>query len=60
MDVGAALVAHDQTAEAAQPGERALDHPAVAAQFLTGLDPLAGDARLMCRARQARRQAAVS
>ena len=46
MDVGAPFVAHDQTAETAQPGERALDHPAMAAQLLTGLDSLAGNARL--------------
>ena len=49
MDVGAALVADGETAEAAEPGERALDHPAVAAQSLTGLDALAGDAGGMPR-----------
>ena len=32
MDVGAALVAHRQTAEALEPGEGAFDHPALATQ----------------------------
>ena len=44
MDVGAPLVAHGQAAEAVEPGQGALDHPAVAAQPLAGVDALAGDA----------------
>ena len=37
MDVGAPLVADGQAAEAVEPGQRALDHPAVAAQPLAGV-----------------------
>ena len=44
MDVGAALVADGQAAEAVEPGERALDHPAVATERCAGVDALAGDA----------------
>lgn len=32
MDVGAALVAHPQTAVLVKPGDGALDHPALAAE----------------------------
>lgn len=41
MDVCSPLVAHLQPPEAAQPGQRALDHPAIAPQPLAGLDALA-------------------
>lgn len=45
MDVGSPLIAHLQPPEPAQPGQRALDHPAIAAQVLTGLDALARQTR---------------
>jgi hypothetical protein len=44
MDVGAPFVAHSQAPEAGQPGEGALDHPAVTAESLARVDALAGDA----------------
>ncbi|CAA9547209.1 MAG: hypothetical protein AVDCRST_MAG43-750 [uncultured Thermomicrobiales bacterium] len=44
MDVGAALVADGQAAVAVELGEDPLDDPAVAAQSLARIDPLAGDA----------------
>jgi hypothetical protein len=43
MDIGAALVTHAQAAEVIEPGQRSLDHPAVAAQALAGVDALAGN-----------------
>ncbi len=45
MDVGTAFVADGEAAEAADPGQRALDHPAVPAQALAILDAPPGDAR---------------
>ena len=45
MHIAPALIAHFQAPEAAQPGQRALDHPAIATQALARLDPLACDAR---------------
>ena len=45
MDVRPPLITHLQPPEAVQPRQRALHHPAIAAQALAGLDPLAGDAR---------------
>ena len=44
MDVGAPLVADREAAEAVEPGQRALDHPAVPAQPLAGVDAPSGDA----------------
>lgn len=44
MDVGAALVADTKTAHAVQPGESALDNPAIPAQALAGFDAPAGNA----------------
>ena len=41
--VGPPLVAHAEAAAAEQPGERALDHPAVSPEPLAGVDPAAGD-----------------
>ena len=43
MDVGAAFVARAQPFEGVQPGEAALDHPAVSAQAGAVGDPAAGD-----------------
>ena len=43
MDVAAALIADRQATEAAQPGVRAFNHPAVATESLRGLDARAGD-----------------
>jgi hypothetical protein len=43
VDLVVAFVADRQTAVAVEPRKRALDHPAVAAKPLLGLDPLAGD-----------------
>ena len=50
--VGAALIADGQAAVAVEPGEGPLDDPAVAAQALARIDPLAGDADLDVAARQ--------
>lgn len=44
VDVGAALVAHREAAEAGEPGQGALHHPPVPAQALAALDPASGDA----------------
>lgn len=44
MDVGAALVADGQAAEAIQPGQCAFDHPAMAPEPLARLDAASGDA----------------
>src|SRR5215212_6532846 len=44
MDIGAALIAHRQPTKAVEPGQRALDHPAVTTQALAGVDALARDA----------------
>ena len=46
MHVGAPLVAHQQAAEAVQPGEAALYHPALAAQAGAVRRAAAGDLRL--------------
>ena len=43
MDVGATLVAYAQAAEVIEPGQGALDYPAVATQALAGVDALARD-----------------
>jgi hypothetical protein len=45
MDVGAALVASAESLEGVQPGEAALDHPALLAQPGAVRDAAAGDAR---------------
>ena len=45
MDVGAAFVARAQPFEGVQPGEAALDHPAVSAQAGAVGDAAAGDPR---------------
>jgi hypothetical protein len=45
VDVGAAFVARAQPFEGVQPGEAALDHPAVSAQAGAVCDPAAGDPR---------------
>ena len=54
MDVGAALVAHRQTAEALEPGEGAFDHPALATQSRLPFAALGDGVRRWCR-RQKRR-----
>jgi hypothetical protein len=43
MDIGPSLIAHGEAAKAVQPGERALDDPAMTTQALAGVDPLASD-----------------
>jgi hypothetical protein len=45
MNIGPALVANPQPAEAREPGPRPLHYPAVAAQLLAALDAAARDAR---------------
>ena len=45
MDVGAAPVAGAEPFEGMPPGEAALDHPALTAQSIAGLDTVAGDPR---------------
>jgi hypothetical protein len=45
QDVEPALVAHREPAEPGEPGQRALDHPAVAAQAFARLHTAPGDAR---------------
>ena len=42
-DVGAALVADSQPAEAAEPSQRAFDDPAMPSQTLAALDAAPGD-----------------
>src|SRR5688500_10245796 len=44
MEVGVALVAEGEASETVEPGDGALDDPAVAAELGAGLDALAGDA----------------
>jgi hypothetical protein len=46
MDIGPPLVAHPQPAEVIEPGQGALDDPAMATQPLAGVDALARDAHL--------------
>ena len=45
VDVGAALVADRQMPEPGEPGEGALDHPAMSSKARAALDPATGDAR---------------
>lgn len=45
MDVGPALRADGQAAQASEPGQRALDHPSVATQALAAFNASSGDAR---------------
>jgi hypothetical protein len=47
VDVTAALVADAESFEGVQPGETALDHPAVSAQTRAVRDAAAGDPRQM-------------
>lgn len=42
MDVGSPLVAHRETTEAVEPGQRAFDDPAMASELSTRLDTTAG------------------
>ena len=44
MDVGAALIADRQPAEAVEPGQGALHDPAMPTQAFAGVDAFAGDA----------------
>ena len=44
MDIDPPLVTHLEATEAVEPGERPLDHPAIAPERLAGLDPPARDA----------------
>ena len=46
MDLGTAVVAHEQPLEVMQPGEGALDHPARPAEAGAVLGPAASDDRL--------------
>ena len=50
MDVGAPLVPDGEASEAVEPGEGALDDPAVAARLVAALDALAGDTVRKARA----------
>ena len=43
-DVGSLLVADDEAAETGEPGEGSLDHPAVPAEALAGVEAASGDA----------------
>ena len=45
-DILPALIADREAAEASEPGQGSLDHPAMAAQALAAVDPAPGDARL--------------
>jgi hypothetical protein len=56
QDIGPPLVADDEAAVAGEPGQRALYHPAVAAQAVAAVHPAAGDPGDDARLRQARRQ----
>ena len=44
MDIGTSLVSDDEASAAVEPGEGALDDPAVSAQPVLALDPTSGDA----------------
>src|SRR5262245_60712304 len=44
MAIGAPLVAHGQAAAAIEPGQRALEHPAMPTEALAGVEAFAGDA----------------
>jgi hypothetical protein len=44
MDVGPPLVAHLKAAEAVEPGEGALHHPAIPSESLARFDAASGDA----------------
>ena len=43
MDIAPTLVADGEAAVAGEPGERPLDHPAMATELLAGVDPSASD-----------------
>jgi hypothetical protein len=43
MNIGPPFIAHAQPPEVIEPGQGALDHPTVATEALTAVDPLAGD-----------------
>ena len=43
-DVGSSLVADEEAAETGEPGEGSLDHPAVPAEALAGVEAASGDA----------------
>lgn len=45
MDVSAAFVTHREAAIAIEPGQRALDHPAMPPQSLTRFDATSSEAR---------------
>lgn len=45
MEFGPSLIANRQAAKASEPGQRALDHPAMAAESFARLDPPPGDTR---------------
>jgi len=53
MDIGAAFIADGEPAETVEPSQRALGHPAVAAEPFAAVEAAAGDPR---RDGQARRQ----
>src|SRR5829696_9572834 len=44
MDISPAFIADREATIAVEPGQRALDHPAMATEPLTGVDPFARDA----------------
>lgn len=46
MEVGAPFVADGQPAEAVEPSECTLHHPAMTAELVAGVDAAPGDARL--------------
>ncbi len=52
MDIRPPLVPDRQPPVAAQPGQRALDHPPMPPQALAGLDPLARDPDPLFRSRE--------
>lgn len=60
MDIGMALIADGETAVAAEPSQRALHDPAIAAKASVGFDASADDRWMMRRLWQAVRQWAES
>ena len=56
MEIGASLIADRQAAEAIEPSQRALDHPAVLSQPFTRLELRRAMRGITPRFRQAARQ----
>ncbi len=56
MDVGAPLIADGQASKVVEPGQGALDHPAMTTEAIAALDALAAMRGAICRRRSRARQ----